>query len=331
MQSSAKSSGGINAAAPQGAAVFLRLQNSVYPDKQINMTVIQTLNAAGRPLVSVEFFPPKTGAAQNTFNKGAGELTGLNPDFVSVTCGAGGSATGATLEISKQLRDLGYSAVMPHCTCVGVSRQELARSTDEIIAQGFQNIMALRGDPPRGEKFFKPAAGGFRYAAELVAFLRERHPQLCIGVAGYPEKHPEASGLEQDIRHLKEKVGAGADFITTQLFLHNHVYFEFVEKCRAAGITVPIMPGLLPVISLEQITRMRGFCEFHVPDELLRDLEAAQNDPVRMERIGLYWAIEQIAELIEGGAPGIHLYLLNRAKTAFYPELFACLSRVRGR
>jgi methylenetetrahydrofolate reductase (NADPH) len=294
------------------------------------MTVIQKLKTAQRPLISVEFFPPKTEAARNTFHKGAVELTGLKPDFVSVTCGAGGSAAGPTLEISKQLRGLGYDTVMPHCTCVGMSRAELARSTDEIIAQGFENMMALRGDPPRGEKVFTPAADGFHYAAELVAFLRGRHPKLCIGVAGYPEKHPEAPSLEADIQHLKEKADSGADFITTQLFLHNHVYFEFVEKCRAAGITVPIVPGLLPVLSLEQITRMQTFCSFHVPATLLKNLQAAQNDPVKMERIGLYWAIEQISELIENGAPGIHLYLLNRAKTAFYPELFACLSRVRG-
>jgi methylenetetrahydrofolate reductase (NADPH) len=294
------------------------------------MTVIKKLNHAGRPLISVEFFPPKTEAAQTAFHKGAVELTGLKPDFVSVTCGAGGSAAGPTLEISKQLDGLGYETVMPHCTCVGMSRSELARSSDALVEQGFQNVMALRGDPPRGEKFFKPSADGFRYAAELVAFLRERHSQLCIGVAGYPEKHPEAYNKIQDIRHLKEKVDAGADFITTQLFLHNHVYFEFVDRCREAGITVPIVPGLLPVISLDQINRMRTFCEFHVPEILLRNLEAAKTDPVKMERIGLYWAIEQISELVEGGAPGIHLYLLNRAKTAFYPELFACLSRVRG-
>jgi methylenetetrahydrofolate reductase (NADPH) len=294
------------------------------------MTVIKKLNHAGRPLISVEFFPPKTEAAQTAFHKGAVELTGLKPDFVSVTCGAGGSAAGPTLEISKQLGGLGYETVMPHCTCVGMSRNELAISSDALIEQGFQNVMALRGDPPRGEKFFKPSADGFRYAAELVAFLRERHSQLCIGVAGYPEKHPEAYNKIQDIRHLKEKVDAGADFITTQLFLHNHVYFEFVDRCREAGITVPIVPGLLPVISLDQINRMRTFCEFHVPEILLRNLEAAKTDPVKMERIGLYWAIEQISELVEGGAPGIHLYLLNRAKTAFYPELFACLSRVRG-
>lgn len=294
------------------------------------MTVIEKINNASRPLISVEFFPPKNEAAQAAFHKSAVALTGLRPDFVSVTCGAGGSAAGPTLEISKQLRELGYDAVMPHCTCVGMSRDELARSTGEITGQGFNNIMALRGDPPRGEKFFKPSPDGFRYASELVSFLRGRHPSLCLGVAGYPEKHPEAYNRVEDIRHLKGKVDAGADFITTQLFLHNHVYFQFVADCREAGITVPIVPGLLPVLSLEQINRMRTFCEFHVPDALLRNLEAAQNDPVKMERIGLYWAIEQISELIEGGAPGIHLYLLNRAKTAFYPELAACLSRVRG-
>ena len=294
------------------------------------MTVTQQLRTAGRPLVSVEFFPPKTETAQAAFNQAAEELKGLQADFVSVTCGAGGSAAGPTLKVSKQLHGMGYETVMPHCTCVGMSREDLARSTDEIVAQGFRNIMVLRGDPPRGEKIFRPEPDGFRHASELISFLHGRHPQLCIGAAGYPEKHPEAADINEDIRRLKEKTDAGADFITTQLFLDNRVYFEFVERCREAGITVPVIPGLLPVVSLEQIKRMRTFCEFHVPSSLLRSLESAQNDPAKMERIGLYRAIEQIAGLVEGGAPGIHLYLLNRARTAFYPELFACLSRVRG-
>jgi methylenetetrahydrofolate reductase (NADPH) len=294
------------------------------------MTVLQKIQTASRPLVSVEFFPPKTETARTAFEKGAAELAGLHPDFASVTCGAGGSAAGPTLEVSKQLRDSGYDTVMPHCTCVGMSRGDLAASVDQLVAQGFDSIMALRGDPPRGEKHFTPAVDGFRYAAELVSFFRDRHPQLCIGVAGYPEKHPEASTLEADIAHLKEKIDAGADFITTQLFLDTRVYFDFVDRCRSAGISVPVVPGLLPVLSLEQIRRMQTFCEFRAPTKLIEHLEAAQNDPVKMERIGLYWAIEQISELVEGGAPGIHLYLLNRARTAFYPELFACLSRVRG-
>jgi methylenetetrahydrofolate reductase (NADPH) len=302
----------------------------VYPDKQIFMTIAEKIKQTDRPLISVEFFPPKSDAARETFENSARELTSLSPDFASVTCGAGGSAAGPTLEISAQLRDLGYQSVMPHCTCVGMSRADLARASDHIVEQGFDNIMALRGDPPKGEDEFKPAPDGFRYATELVAFLRERHPHLSIGVAGYPEKHPEATSLEEDIRRLKEKVDAGADFITTQLFLHNHVYFDFVDACRAADIHVPIVPGLLPITSLKQVRRMQSFCDFHLPDELLQGLERAQDNPSKMERVGLYWAMEQISELIEGGAPGVHLYLLNRSQTAFYPELAACLARVRG-
>ncbi len=294
------------------------------------MTIAQQLKTADRPLISVEFFPPKTDAGRSTFDQAAVELAGLNPDFVSVTCGAGGTAAGPTLEVCRQLAGLGYESIMPHCTCVGMSRADLEASSDAIAEQGFNHIMALRGDPPKGESSFQPAPDGFQYAAELVAFLRERHPGLCIGVAGYPEKHPEAASLEEDIARLKEKADAGADFITTQLFLDNRVYFKFVDQCRSAGITVPILPGLLPVISLKQINRMQDFCDFHVPSRLLHDLEAAQDNPAKAERIGLYWAIEQISELVENGVPGIHLYLLNRAQTAFYPELFACLSRVRG-
>lgn len=294
------------------------------------MTIIQKLQSAEHPLVSVEFFPPKTEKGQEGFDRTAVELLKLAPDFVSVTCGAGGTAAGPTLEICKQLGGLGYESIMPHCTCVGRSRDEVLESIDRVVDAGFNNVMALRGDPPKGERYFQPVPDGFHYASEMVAALRERQPDVCIGVAGYPEKHPEAYNRAEDIRHLKEKVDAGVDFITTQLFLHNHVYFEFVDRCRAAGITVPILPGLLPVLSLDQIKRMRTFCDFHVPTKLLRDLDAAQDNPKKAQRIGIYWTIEQIAELVEQGAPGIHLYLLNRAETAFYPELFACLSRVRG-
>ncbi len=294
------------------------------------MNIIQQLQQAGRPLVSVEFFPPKNEAGLATLNQAAVDLRALDPDFVSVTCGAGGTAAGPTLDVCTKLLDQGYRSVMPHCTCVGRSRGEVLDSIDQMIANGFDNIMALRGDPPRGEKQFKPAPDGFHYAAELVAALRHRHPTVCMGVAGYPEKHPEAASLAEDLRRLKEKVDAGADFVTTQLFLDNQVYFEFVETCRSAGIMVPILPGLLPILSLEQITRMRSFCDFRVPERLLRNLDAAQGDAEKMERIGLHWTVDQISELVAGGAPGIHLYLLNRAKTAFDPELFSCLLRIRS-
>ncbi len=295
------------------------------------MTIAQQLKLKlkNAPLVSVEFFPPKTEAGEKNFDIAAQELMGLKPEFVSVTCGAGGSTTGPTLRVSKQLCELGYNLVMPHCTCIGMSREDMARSIDEFVAQGFSHIMALRGDPPRGETAFQPAPDGFRYASELVAFLRERHPNLCLGVAGYPEKHPESLNFEKDIRCLKEKVDAGADFITTQLFLDNQVYFEFVKKCRTADIHVPILPGLLPVTSLKQINRMQTFCDFKVPEKLFHALKAVQNYPQKMERIGLCWAIEQIIELAKSGVPGIHLYLLNCAQTALNPELFACLSLIR--
>lgn len=294
------------------------------------MDIAQQLISSERPLISVEFFPPKTDKGKTGFDRAARELTKLNPDFVSITCGAGGSAAGSTLDICGQLTEMGYGSVMPHCTCVGMSRKEVLSAIDDLVAAGTGNVMALRGDPPKGERYFNPAPDGFHYAAELVAALREQHPEVGIGVAGYPEKHPEAYNMFEDIRHLKAKVDAGADFITTQLFLHNHVYFEFVDRCRSEGITVPILPGLLPITSLAQIKRMRTFCDFHVPTGLLRSLEAAEDNPAKAERIGLYWTIEQISGLVENGAPGIHLYLLNQAQTAFYPELFACLSRVRG-
>jgi len=293
------------------------------------MTIAQQLEAADRPLISVEFFPPKSDKAHATFDDAAVALRELQPDFVSVTCGAGGATDGQTLAICDTLKADGYPSVMPHLTCVGTSRERMGLAVDEIFKHGFRDMMALRGDPPRGEQTFTPAPDGFHHAAELVAFIKERQPELCLGVAGYPEGHPEAVSAKADIRYLKEKVDAGADFITTQLFLHNHVYFDFVEKCRAADITIPIVPGLLPVISLKQVTRMLEFCKFHLPADLLAHLEAADGNPAKMERVGVYWAMEQIAELVEGGAPGIHLYLLNRAQTAFFPELFACLSRVR--
>jgi len=295
------------------------------------MTILEQITNASDPLISIEFFPPKSAKARATFDDSVAALHELRPDFVSVTCGAGGSADGETLSICETLRADHYKNVMPHLTCVGASRDRIGQAVDQLYERDFRNIMALRGDPPRGDRSFTPAPDGFHYAAELVAFIKGRHPELCLGVAGYPEGHPEASCPAEDIRYLKEKVDAGADFITTQLFLHNHVYFEFLERCREAGIMVPIVPGLLPVISLTQVKRMLQFCTFHLPKELLSRLEATNGDPAKMECVGVCWAVEQIAGLVEGGVPGIHLYLLNRAQTVFFPELSACLTRIRGK
>ena len=251
----------------------------------------------------------------------AAQLLALRPDFVTCTYGAGGSTREKTLGICTMLRDLGYGPVMPHLTCVGSSRAELGEIADEIYAHGFRNIMTLRGDPPRGDTTFRPAADGLAHASDLAALLKSKHADFCCGVAGYPEMHPEAVSAEIDLANLKRKVEAGGDFITTQLFFDNRVYFDFVKRCRAAGITVPIVPGLLPAISLKQVQRMCAMCRAVLPPDLPRAMEAAGNEGEAAEYVGIRWAERQIEELIAGGAPGIHLYVLNRAKAVLSREL----------
>ncbi|HWZ96102.1 MAG TPA: methylenetetrahydrofolate reductase [NAD(P)H] [Opitutaceae bacterium] len=277
---------------------------------------IAALFAQLRPLRSLEFFPPKDDEGVANLRATATALKRIAPDFVSVTYGAGGTTRERTAQVSALLKDeLGFT-VMPHLTCVGHSRAELHAIADRLHAGGFRNIMTLRGDPPKGETTFTPAPDGLRYASDLVALLRARHPDFCLGVAGYPEKHPEASSLEADLAHLKYKVDAGAAFITTQLFFDNVVYFRFVEKCRAAGITVPIVPGIMTVLSLKQIQRFTALCGAALPAKLLARLEAAGDQPDIVETLGIDWALAQIRDLLANGAPGYHLYILNRAKSA---------------
>jgi methylenetetrahydrofolate reductase (NADPH) len=277
---------------------------------------IAALFAQPRPLRSLEFFPPKDDEGVANLRATATALKRIAPDFVSVTYGAGGTTRERTAQVSALLKDeLGFT-VMPHLTCVGHARAELHAIADRLHAGGFRNIMTLRGDPPKGETTFTPAADGLRYASDLVALLRARHPDFCLGVAGYPEKHPEAPSFDADLAHLKHKVDAGAAFITTQLFFDNTVYFRFVEKCRAAGITVPIVPGIMTVLSLKQIQRFTALCGATLPAKLLTRLEAAGDQPDIVENLGIDWALAQIRDLLANGAPGYHLYILNRAKSA---------------
>jgi methylenetetrahydrofolate reductase (NADPH) len=277
---------------------------------------IAALFAQQRPLRSLEFFPPKDDEGVANLRATATALKRIAPDFVSVTYGAGGTTRERTAQVSALLKDeLGFT-VMPHLTCVGHSRAELHAIADRLHAGGFRNIMTLRGDPPKGENTFTPVADGLRYASDLVTLLRARHPDFCLGIAGYPEKHPEAPSLDADLAHLKHKVDAGAAFITTQLFFDNAVYFRFVEKCRAAGITVPIVPGIMTVLSLKQIQRFTALCGASLPAKLLARLEAAGDQPDIVETLGIDWALAQIRDLLANGAPGYHLYILNRAKSA---------------
>jgi methylenetetrahydrofolate reductase (NADPH) len=277
---------------------------------------ISELFAQQRPLRSLEFFPPKDEAGVEALCATATALKKINPDFVSVTYGAGGSTRERTAQVSEILRQECNFTVMPHLTCVGHSRAELVEVADRIYAGGFRNIMTLRGDPPKGETTFTPYKDGLRYASDLVRLLKQGHGDLCLGVGGYPERHPEAASLDVDLTNLKNKVDAGADFITTQLFFDNAVYFRFVERCRGAGITIPIVPGIMPVLSLKQIQRFTTMCGATLPQKLITRLEAAAENTDVVETIGIDWALTQIRELLAHGAPGYHLYILNRAKGA---------------
>jgi len=273
-------------------------------------------SAKPHPLRSLEFFPPKDQAGVEVLRQTANSLKRISPDFVSVTYGAGGTTRDRTAQVSRILREeIGFT-VMPHLTCVGHSRDELNAVADHLFSAGYRNIMTLRGDPPKGQSEFVPFKDGLRYGSDLVALLKSRHPEFCLGVGGYPEKHPEAPSLEVDLDNLKRKVDAGAAFVTTQLFFDNAVYYRFVEKCRARGITVPIVPGIMPVLSLKQIKRFTEMCGAHLPPQLVTRLEVAAEDADVVEMIGLDWALDQIRGLLANGAPGYHLYIMNRAKSA---------------
>ncbi|HTZ20481.1 MAG TPA: methylenetetrahydrofolate reductase [NAD(P)H] [Opitutaceae bacterium] len=277
---------------------------------------ISELFAQPRPLRSLEFFPPKDEAGVAALRQTAAAVRKIAWDFVSVTYGAGGSTRERTTQMSAMLKDDFGFTVMPHLTCVGHSREELTAIADRIHAAGFRNIMALRGDPPKGAASFEVARDGLRYASDLVTLLKSRHPDFCLGVGGYPEKHPEASSFEADLAHLKRKVEAGAAFVTTQLFFDNAVYYRFVERCRSAGIGVPIVPGIMPLLSLKQIERITSLSGSAVPPALARRFQVAADSPDVVEFVGVDWALSQIRDLLSHGAPGYHLYILNRAKSA---------------
>ena len=268
------------------------------------------------PLFSIEFFPPKSDAAADQLLNTAERLSAYSPDFASITYGAGGSTRSRTLKYARSLRaDYGYT-VMPHLTCVGHSRDELKGIIAEFKDAGLSQIMALRGDPPKGETDFSPHPDGLTYANELVELIDEVFPECVLGVAGYPEKHPEAASAEVDLINLKYKIEAGADFVTTQLFFDNAQYFKFVDNCRGAGIEVPILPGLMSINSRAQAIRFCAMCGTNIPKELDDQLLAAGDDKSAVEAVGIEWTYQQACELLEKGAPGIHLYIMNREQPA---------------
>jgi methylenetetrahydrofolate reductase (NADPH) len=271
-----------------------------------------------RPIISFELFPPKSDAAMENLRQILPELVGLRPDFMTVTYGALGSTRERTLEVARHIQSTFCLPTACHLTCVGSSRSDLDQILQDIHGAGIHNIVALRGDPPKGETAFVAPADGYSHANELVAHIRAREQSGVVGpfgiaVAGYPEKHMEASSLDWDLANLKRKVDAGADCVVTQLFYDNKHYFRFVQAAREIGIQVPIVPGLLPIVSAKQVLRITAMCGSCLPSELLRELEAVGDDPVKSEEIGVRRCIEQASELIDRGAPGIHFYVLNKS------------------
>jgi len=285
---------------------------------------INDLLSQGKRFISLEFFPPKEKDAWPSFFYEAGKLSILNPSFVSVTYGAGGSTQANTLElVTRFSRDLGLNP-MAHLTCVGASEDSLRSFLDGLQEAGVDNVLALRGDPPQGQPDFKPENAAFQYASDLTGFIHEAYPDLCIGVAGYPETHPQAESADKDLDYLKLKVDKGGSVVITQLFFNNDHYFRFVERCRARGIDKPIIPGVLPILNLASVKRILSLCGATIPAEYLARLEAAndQGGASAVRELGVEFAREQCRDLIARGAPGVHLYTLNKAQ--------ACLDIVNG-
>jgi len=274
---------------------------------------IPELYASGRPVFSFEFFPPKTDAGYRSLFRTIADLTPLEPGFVSVTCGAAGATRRKTADLVNRIqRETGLTA-MAHVTCTGHSAEELAGSLEEMEHAGIENVLALRGDLPKDQPDWQPAPGGFRHANELAAFIKSRFG-FSLGGACYPEKHHEAPSFEEDLANLRKKIEAGVEFLITQLFLDNRPFFHFVERARDAGIEVPIVPGIMPMVSLKNLrSAMQLSPGSEAPPELEERLVEASEDADRAIEIGVQWATRQCRELLDRGAPGIHFFTLNKS------------------
>jgi methylenetetrahydrofolate reductase (NADPH) len=278
------------------------------------MTAMKILELFGRgePVFSFEFFPPKTEKGFEALFRTIADLKRLDPGFVSVTWGAGGFTRRQTIELVVRIQhELGVTA-MAHLTCVGSTREEVAAILDRLRDEGIENVLPLRGDPPRDQPELRPASDGFGYANELLEFIHSRW-DFCTPAACYPETHVEAPSPEVDVQNLVRKVRAGADFLITQLFFDNADYFDFLRRARAAGIEVPIVPGIMPITSGTNVPRIAKMCGSKIPPELQAAIDATGDDKQRIDAVGVQWATLQCRELLERGAPGVHFYTLNRS------------------
>jgi methylenetetrahydrofolate reductase (NADPH) len=273
---------------------------------------IDQLLAGEEPVFSFEFFPPKTEQGERNLYAALAELQTLEPAFVSVTYGAGGSTREKTIAIVKRIKEQYGLEAMAHFTCVAATVPELRATLEEMQAAGIDNVLALRGDPPVGQEDWIKTEGGLEYSCELVRLIKADYP-FAIGAACFPETHIHAVSPQADIDYLAEKVAAGVDFLITQLFFDNALYFDFVARARAAGIAVPIVPGILPITQIGQLERMTSMCGSSIPDGLRRELHAREDSPEAVIDFGVAYATLQCAELLAAGAPGIHFYTLNRS------------------
>jgi methylenetetrahydrofolate reductase (NADPH) len=273
---------------------------------------IDELLATQVPVFSVEFFPPKTPTGHELLFETVEALKPLQPDYVSVTYGAGGATREGTIEIAERIKADHGIEVMAHLSCVGETRDGLRSILDRFAAIGIENVLALRGDPPRGEGEFTPPEDGLSSAAELTEFITGGY-EFTIGGACFPEVHPEADSRDADLAYLKTKVDAGASFLITQLFFDNRAYFDFVAAARERGIDVPIIPGVIPIASFGQVARICSLCDASIPDELNEAMEELGGDAEAEALLGVAYAAQQCEELLAAGAPGIHFYALNRA------------------
>ena len=287
------------------------------------MRIDEIIATSETPVFSFEFFPPKSDEGERNLRATLKDLRAFDPDFVSVTYGAGGSTRNRTVELTHWIKqDLGIEA-MAHLTCVGTTREELAEILDGMQREGIENVLALRGDPPRGETEWRAHPGGLHYSTQLAAMISAGYP-FSVGAACFPEVHPEAPDMASDLQFLRQKVEAGASFLITQLFFDNELYFRFVEEARAVGIEVPILPGIMPITDVGQIKTITGMCGATIPERLLHALEWRAGDREAALQLGVAYATLQCAELLARGAPGIHFYTLNRS-----PATRAILSALR--
>jgi len=277
-----------------------------------NLRIDQLLGSAV-PAVSFEFFPPKSDDGWAQLYRSVGELHSFHPSFVSVTYGAGGGTRRKTVELTTRIQgELGIRA-MAHLTCVGHTRDEIGLILDQLWDGGIRNVLALRGDAPAGQMQFVPTPGGFAYANELTAFIRSRH-DFCIGVAGYPEGHPQCLNRTRDLENLRKKIDCGGNFIITQLFFDNADFYRFRDEARTMGINVPIIGGIMPIVNVGQIKRFISMCGAKIPHPLLLKIEAAEGDSESVYRIGVEYATAQCRDLVKNGVNGLHFYTLNRSK-----------------